>query len=773
MSLIFTCIFAVEFLSRIMAVGLWQTKNAYLRSGWNVMDTLVLFFAIIDELKVFDGGNVAKILRLVRALRPLRLMKRNAGMKLLIDALIGTLFPVVYVLLFASMLSAGFAIVGMGLFRGLMYRCTAPGAEFPAGLVECSGYHVDEAGYMLPRAWVNPDAHFDDFGNALLTLFQLSTLKYINVMQDAMDVTSKGLSPQIDYTQLNSLFFITYLVFGSLFTMNLFVGFIVDGFNSSQGDDSEAEAIHTRLLRAIREFAPRYEVYTPPTNKFSRWLRFVTDSRPFIGFSMACVTVSVVFMLADHKDPSPMFSSILYWQNIFLFWQLVVEVFIVMLAHGPQGWLNDSWKAFDLFVCVGSAAGVVSSRKELETIARCFRIFRIIRLMKFIKPIRIILSTLIASVPQLVNIAALLLMFWSMFAVIFVQLYSTTKFGKRLGPTANFQDYPTSLVAVYQMVTGDEWMVLMNDCAVVWPECTPTFSKQFPEYYYQGPDYEFGDCGNNLSTMVFVTFMLFCQVMLNLLLPFSPSIHSSPPKPLSFTHTFSRARSPSLSLSPDLLFCQSVMLNLFIGMILDNFAFITDEESDEDKFDMERQPSINQVDQIATIFKRYDFSETGMVPLSILHRIMLDTPTPLGFNHNFGSAEDAAEKMIRAELNVLIARRARTLQKKSIPARFATWLVQTMMGGLSTNKNINKSMSFEDYMTTLVAWRKPGRIPKALRVARCQLIPEVLAMTQALILRDFLWSWGPSRRRKIEVNKQIRQRRTFFKWSIADPHYAR
>ena len=33
-------------------------------------------------------------MRLARALRPLRLMKRNAGMKMLIDALIGTLYPV-------------------------------------------------------------------------------------------------------------------------------------------------------------------------------------------------------------------------------------------------------------------------------------------------------------------------------------------------------------------------------------------------------------------------------------------------------------------------------------------------------------------------------------------------------------------------------------------------------------------------------------------------------------------------------------------------------
>jgi len=726
-SLIFTGIFAVEFVSRIMAVGLWQTKDAYLRSGWNVMDTLVLILAIVDELKLFDGGNVAKILRLVRALRPLRLMKRNAGMKLLIDALIGTLFPVVYVLLFASMISAAFAIVGMGLFRGLMYRCTTPGAEFPGGMTECSGYHVGEEGYVIPRAWVNPPAHFDSIGNALLTLFQLNTLKYINVMQNAMDVTTNGQSPEVDHSQLNSLFFIMYLVFGCLFSMNLFVGFIVDGFTSGQGDDSEAEAVYTRLIRAVREFAPRYQLYQAPTHRYCRSLRSVTDSGAFTTFSMTCVAVSVFFMLADHQDPSPMFETVLYWQGIVLLWQLVVEVTLVMFAHGPQGWLNDNWKAFDLFVCMGTAAGAVSSRKEIETMSRCFRIFRIIRLLRFIKPIRVILGTLVASIPQLVNIAGLLLMFWSMFAIVFVQLYSTTKFGSRLGPTANFQNYPSSLVAVYQMVTGDEWMMLMNDCAVVWPECTPIFSEQFPEYYYQGPEYTFGDCGNEYAHAVFIIFMLFCQ---------------------------------------------SVMLNLFIGMILDNFSFITDEESEEDKFDMERQPSVGQVDQISTIFKRYDFSETGMVPVSILHRIMLDTPRPLGFDHKFGPAEDAAEKMIRAELNVLIAGRARNLRTTNVFGALGAAMLK-LLGGLTKNVNIDKSMSFEDYVLTLVAWRKPDRIPKLLRISRTKLMPETLAMTQALILRDFLWSWGPSRRRKVEVNRQLRQRRVFFKWSTADRHFVR
>ena len=95
-------------------------------------------------------------MRLARALRPLRLMKRNAGMKMLIDALIGTLYPVVYVGVFASLTLFSFALVGVGLFRGLLYRCTTVGAEYPGGVLECSGSHVlEEHGFMVPRAWVS------------------------------------------------------------------------------------------------------------------------------------------------------------------------------------------------------------------------------------------------------------------------------------------------------------------------------------------------------------------------------------------------------------------------------------------------------------------------------------------------------------------------------------------------------------------------------------------------------------------------------------------
>lgn len=66
-------------------------------------------------------------------------MKRNEGMRVVIDALIATLAPVIYVILFSICTYITFALIGMGIFGGKMSSCTQPGAEFPMGRIQCTG----------------------------------------------------------------------------------------------------------------------------------------------------------------------------------------------------------------------------------------------------------------------------------------------------------------------------------------------------------------------------------------------------------------------------------------------------------------------------------------------------------------------------------------------------------------------------------------------------------------------------------------------------------
>lgn len=94
-----------------------------------------------------------------------------------------------YVIVFSIFTFMVFALIGMGLFGGRLFRCSAPGAEYPRGKIECSGFHVMDAGYSIPRAWESPPYNFDSFYNAIFLLFRVNTIKYVSNIFAVMDIT--------------------------------------------------------------------------------------------------------------------------------------------------------------------------------------------------------------------------------------------------------------------------------------------------------------------------------------------------------------------------------------------------------------------------------------------------------------------------------------------------------------------------------------------------------------------------------------------------------
>lgn len=75
---VFTIIFAIEMGLKVMAQGFIFNTKAYMRSGWNVMDGILVFVSILDFLiSVVFGSNrrifgILRVFRLLRTLRPLR-----------------------------------------------------------------------------------------------------------------------------------------------------------------------------------------------------------------------------------------------------------------------------------------------------------------------------------------------------------------------------------------------------------------------------------------------------------------------------------------------------------------------------------------------------------------------------------------------------------------------------------------------------------------------------------------------------------------------------
>jgi hypothetical protein len=139
------------------------------------------------------------------------------------QALVATFPPMAYVICLWLMFVIVFAILGMAIFGDLLFQCSY-GAVFPEGKTECSGVELDVSrGVLMPRSWYSPTYNFDSFPTALLTIFRITFIKYIDILRAAMDITSKDVSPLELNSQYHCLYFVVYILLGAFFIMNVFV----------------------------------------------------------------------------------------------------------------------------------------------------------------------------------------------------------------------------------------------------------------------------------------------------------------------------------------------------------------------------------------------------------------------------------------------------------------------------------------------------------------------------------------------------------------------
>merc|ERR1719335_1237218 len=71
---------------------------------------------------------------------------------------------------------------------------------------------------------------------------------------------------------------------------------------------------------------------------------------------------------------------------------------------------------------------------------RAFRIARLFRLVRFLKGLNRMFSALVLSLPKLVNVGGILLLFFFLFSVLGVQLFAKTRFYGPHDFHANFRD---------------------------------------------------------------------------------------------------------------------------------------------------------------------------------------------------------------------------------------------------------------------------------------------------------------------------------------------
>ena len=220
--IVFYFIFLVEFTTKIFAYGFMFTPDAYIKDPWNKLDFIVIVGSTLNNLG-FNTGIIA----LARCLRPLRIINRNEGMRVIITAVTQSLAVNLGVLALAGMGLLIFGILGVNLFGGKFYSCNC-GYAYPAGVTPqthtfnyfgnatsaetalvlsgptyvtdktiCLGPELVGGMYGIDPSfpdtislcfWDNRPYNFDSCLNAMMSLFTASTLAgWTDIMEAGMD----------------------------------------------------------------------------------------------------------------------------------------------------------------------------------------------------------------------------------------------------------------------------------------------------------------------------------------------------------------------------------------------------------------------------------------------------------------------------------------------------------------------------------------------------------------------------------------------------------
>jgi hypothetical protein len=161
-------------------------SGSYIREPWNIMDFIIVLLSLIDFLPIDANISFIKVIRLMRVIRPLRMISKNPGLKIAIESLIKVIPGISNLMLISVLCILLFSILGTTFYKGLFYSCYME--NIPDGLqeeVHTMWECMDQGG-----EWINATDNFDNVFSSMITFFiALTTEGWVGIMWNAVDVS--------------------------------------------------------------------------------------------------------------------------------------------------------------------------------------------------------------------------------------------------------------------------------------------------------------------------------------------------------------------------------------------------------------------------------------------------------------------------------------------------------------------------------------------------------------------------------------------------------
>ncbi|XP_023021091.2 sodium leak channel non-selective protein na isoform X2 [Leptinotarsa decemlineata] len=516
----FVIFMSIELALKILADGLFFTPKAYVKDVAAVLDVFIYLVSLTFLWwmpRSVPPNSGAQLLMILRCLRPLRIFTLVPHMSKVVCELCRGFKEILLVSTLLILLMIIFATYGVHMYGGRLARCNDPNITrredcvgvflrrvFVTKMKVQPGENETYPTMLVPRVWANPRRfHFDNIGDALLTLFEVLSFKG---WLDVRDVLIKSLGPD------QAIYIHIYIFLGCMIGLTLFVGVVIANYSENKGT-----ALLTVDQRRWCDLKKRLKIaqplHLPPRPDGKKFRAFIYDITQNIKFKR-CVALMVLInsgLLSVTWNEKDTYTDILATVDMICTLAFVGEVVMKNIAFTPRGYLQSRRNRYDLFVTVMGVLWMFFHCMFKNDLTYFVGFMVIILRFFTITGKHATLKMLMLTVG--VSVCKSFFIIFGMFLLVFFYalagtiIFGTVKYGEGIGRRANFESPVTGVAMLFRIVTGEDWNKIMHDCMIQPPFCTPAAN------YWQT------DCGNFYGSLIyFCTFyVIITYIVLNLL----------------------------------------------------------------------------------------------------------------------------------------------------------------------------------------------------------------------------------------------------------------
>lgn len=180
----------------------------------------------------------------------------------------------------------------------------------------------------------------------------------------------------------------------------------------------------------------------------------IVNHRIFEYFIIAVILISAVLIGMETSDElTSRFDLLLLWGNRIVLAIFIIEAILKMvaLAPTPGRYFREGWNVFDFTIIL---LALIPSTGDLAMLARLARLLRVLRLISAIPELRLIVATLMRSIPSMGNIMLLMGVIFYIYAVAGQQLFHEHD-------PKHWENLGISLLTLFRIVTLEDWTDVM------------------------------------------------------------------------------------------------------------------------------------------------------------------------------------------------------------------------------------------------------------------------------------------------------------------------